>query len=165
VYAVDVGYGQLDDTLRNDERVEVMDRYNFRHAESSDFPDEPDLFTMDVSFISTIKLLDALNNVMASDGEGLVLLKPQFEAGPDKNENGIVKDKTVVENVLETVSTQWLKQGWGTEALAPSALKGRTGNQEYVAKMVRRSSAQPGTKTIETIVQQGTEWVHSGNKS
>ena len=79
VYAIDVGYGQLDYRLRTDPRVVVMDRVNARHLEA--LPDPIDLVTMDVSFISVRLILPAIRRLLTPSGEVIVLLKPQFEAG------------------------------------------------------------------------------------
>lgn len=152
VYAVDVGYGQLNYELRRNERVHVMDRYNFRYAEAEDFDTAPELFTMDVSFISTLKLLDALNRVMRPESEGLVLIKPQFEAGPEENEEGVVRDPSVRKRVLREVTEEWENQGWGTRHLAPAPMEGRSGNQEFFAHVVRDVPSVDLTTRIDEVV-------------
>lgn len=159
VFAVDVGYGQLDYKLRQDDRVTVIDRYNFRHADPGDFSPSPEFFTMDVSFISTLKLLDALNEVTTENARGLCLLKPQFEAGPDENEQGIVTDLDVVIDVLSDVFDGWDKEGWGIEAVSPSPVTGQEGNQEYVVKFVRGSASKPDRRDIVSLVREGEEWI------
>lgn len=154
VHAVDVGYGQLAYSLRNDDRVEVHERYNFRHASADDFSPSPSRLTMDVSFISSRKLLPALNDVMRSDAAGLFLLKPQFEAGPDENEGGVVRDPAVVQRVVLEVARAWSEAGWGTIDVRPAPLTGEAGNQEFVLTMVRAEKRLPDEETVRAIVQE-----------
>jgi 23S rRNA (cytidine1920-2'-O)/16S rRNA (cytidine1409-2'-O)-methyltransferase len=138
IYAVDVGYGQLLYRLRRDKRVEVLDRYNFRYADPEDFQPPPEIFSMDVSFISTLKLVEPLNEVMSSSAEGLVLIKPQFEAAAEILEDGIVTDPTLRKHTVDRVVSGWQKKGWQCEKLSPAPLKGTTGNLEFIAKMSRQ---------------------------
>ncbi len=138
IYAVDVGYGQLLYRLRRDKHVEVLDRYNFRYADPEDFQPSPEVFSMDVSFISTLKLVESLNEVMCSSAEGLVLIKPQFEAPPEILEEGIVTDSALRKKTVDRVVSGWQKKGWQCEKLSPAPLKGTTGNVEFIAKMSRR---------------------------
>jgi 23S rRNA (cytidine1920-2'-O)/16S rRNA (cytidine1409-2'-O)-methyltransferase len=159
VHAVDVGYGQLDYELRQDSRVTVHDRYNFRYAEPDDFDPDPVVFTMDVSFISTLKLLDALNAVTANSARGLCLVKPQFEAEPDENDDGIVTRDSVVKRVLREIVEGWSKMGWGTRAVAPAPLTGQEGNQEFVALFDRDDSdAGPDQVMIDDLVDEQRVW-------
>lgn len=149
VHAVDVGYGQLAYNLREDDRVVVRERCNFRHVRGEDFTPPPSRFTMDVSFISSRKLLPALNRVMTPDGEGVLLLKPQFEAGPDENEEGIVRDPGVLRRVLRDVGEGWNREGWGTVTIQPAPLTGQKGNQEYLLHVRRGLDRAPDARTIE----------------
>lgn len=157
VHAVDVGYGQLDYQLREDDRVIVHDRVNFRHANGDDFSSLPSVFTMDVSFISTLKLLDALNNVTTSETEGLCLIKPQFEAGPNENDDGIVHDTDVIKRVLREVVEGWADSGWSLAGIAPAPLTGQEGNQEFVVCFRRGStrSLELDERSIDLLVDQG----------
>ncbi len=101
VYAVDVGYGQLDWRLRNDPRVIVMERTNFRHVDKAVFVPRPDCAVMDVSFISTRLLLPVLVDLLVPPADILSLVKPQFEAGREHvGKGGIVRDPHVHLNVL-----------------------------------------------------------------
>ena len=101
VIALDVGRGQLDSRLRGDPRVVVMDGVNARLLRKGDLPYEPDLLTMDVSFISVGKVLGAVADCMAAAFEGVILIKPQFEAGPRRvGKKGIVRDPDVHRQVL-----------------------------------------------------------------
>ncbi len=147
VYAVDVGYGQLAYQLREDDRVIVKERCNFRHVDAEDFSPLPSRFTMDVSFISSRKLRPALNRVMRPEAEGVLLLKPQFEAGPDENEEGIVRDPAVRRRVLGEVAEEWNRQGWGTVAIKPAPLTGQEGNQEYLVHVRRGLDRAPDSRT------------------
>lgn len=149
VYAVDVGYGQLAYRLREDERVVVRERCNFRHAGPEEFSPSPSRFTMDVSFISSRKLLPALNQIMTSDGEGVLLIKPQFEAGPEENEQGVVRDPDVLRRVVREVGAAWNREGWGTVTLRPAPLAGREGNQEFLLHVARDRRREPDLRSFE----------------
>lgn len=151
VYSVDVGYGQLAYRLREDERVVVRERCNFRYARAEAFSPPPSRFTMDVSFISSRKLLPALNRVMVPDGEGVLLLKPQFEAGPDENEEGVVRDPAVRRRVLREVAEAWNRNGWGTLSLRPAPLEGREGNREFLLHVARGSNREPDPRTLDDV--------------
>ncbi|KXS42021.1 MAG: 23S rRNA (cytidine1920-2'-O)/16S rRNA (cytidine1409-2'-O)-methyltransferase [Candidatus Frackibacter sp. T328-2] len=104
VYAVDVGYGQLDWKLRQDERVVSLERTNARYLKPEDFDIKFPLVTIDVAFISLTKILPALVNLLTEDGEVIALIKPQFEAGPENvNNNGVVKDLEVHREVINKI--------------------------------------------------------------
>ncbi len=106
VIAIDVGRGQLDARLRSDSRVEVREGVNARLLRKGDLPYEPDLVTMDVSFISVGKVLGAVVDCMATEFEGVLLIKPQFEAGPKLvGKKGIVRDPGVHRQVLAETSS------------------------------------------------------------
>lgn len=135
VYALDVGYGQLDYRLRQDPRVVVMERINARHLAPDALPEPCDLITMDVSFISLVKVVPALlAHVARPDGRLLPMIKPQFEAGRRQvGKGGIVRDETVRREVIErTVESL---EGLGLELLgsADSELAGVGGNREAFA--------------------------------
>ncbi|MGM0380355.1 MAG: TlyA family RNA methyltransferase [bacterium] len=137
VYAVDVGYGQLAYRLRQNDKVQVRDRYNFRYAEKVDFEPAPSTFVMDVSFISTLKLLPALGKILTAEGRGILLIKPQFEAPRKQVKDGIIKDPEVWRETLQTVISGWEEEGWGCFGLDVSPLAGGEGNREFVALMSR----------------------------
>ena len=104
VYSIDVGYGQLDWRLRNDPRVVVMERKNARYMEPEWFDEEPDFASMDVSFISIKLILPAIHACLKEDGQAVVLVKPQFEAGRSEvGKNGVVRDARVHEDVCRRV--------------------------------------------------------------
>src|SRR3712207_3294616 len=105
VVAVDVGYGQLDWTLRNDPRVVVMERTNVRHLTGEDLPLDPDLLVADLSFISLTVALEGLFSTTPSLREAILLAKPQFEAGPEQvGRGGLVRDREVHAAVIRRVA-------------------------------------------------------------
>lgn len=130
VFAVDVGYGELDYKLRKDPRVAVMERTNARYLES--FPQEVSFSTVDVSFISVKQILPALSKCLTSNGEMLVLVKPQFEADKSEvGEGGIITDPAVHIKVLESVMKWTLENTLFIRGLMKSGLEGTKGNKEF----------------------------------
>lgn len=138
VYAVDVGTNQLVWKLRNDERVEVMEQYNFRYAKLDDFKyGMPTFASIDVSFISLRHMFNALKNVIASDGVIVSLIKPQFEAGKDDvGKHGIVKDPKVHKRVIEAVIGYANDNGFSLKGLTFSPITGGEGNIEFLGYFV-----------------------------
>ena len=139
VYAVDVGRGQLHERLRADPRVVVRERLNARYLTAQDVPEPCDLATMDVSFISVLKLLPALRNLLAPGAEVLVLVKPQFEVGRFLvDRGGLVKDPTLHTKALGDVA--WSAQhemSYALRGAAPSPITGAEGNREFFLHLVR----------------------------
>jgi 23S rRNA (cytidine1920-2'-O)/16S rRNA (cytidine1409-2'-O)-methyltransferase len=132
VIALDVGRGQLDWRLRNDPRVIVLEGVNARTLAPSDLPYTPDLVTVDVSFISLRHVLPVLRPLTAPDADIVVLVKPQFEAGRDDvGKHGIVTDPAVHEAVIARVTEAAAAAGLTRVGMAPAAITGATGNQEY----------------------------------
>lgn len=104
VYAVDVGYNQLAWKLRNDKRVVCMEKTNARYLTIDDISEVGDIGVTDVAFISLTKILPALKGLLKDNSEIIALIKPQFEAGPDKvSNNGVVKDKNIHREVIEKI--------------------------------------------------------------
>lgn len=133
VYAVDVGYGQLAWNLRQDERVRVLERTNFRHVDPSVFMPRPDAAVMDVSFISVLKLLAKLADVLQPGAPAILLVKPQFEAGPESvGKGGIVRDPEVHERVLQEVVLGAERIGFAPLGLTFSPIAGGDGNIEFL---------------------------------
>jgi 23S rRNA (cytidine1920-2'-O)/16S rRNA (cytidine1409-2'-O)-methyltransferase len=131
VYAVDVGYGELAWSLREDPRVVVMERTNVRYLAS--LPDQPDLATIDVSFISLEKVLPVVWRLLGSEGLVVALIKPQFEAGRGAvGKGGIVRDPNTHRDVLERVMAFAAAGGWHTRGLIASPVLGRSGNREFL---------------------------------
>ncbi|MGQ9626108.1 MAG: TlyA family RNA methyltransferase [Anaerolineae bacterium] len=142
VYAIDVGYGQLAWRLRQDPRVVVMERANIRYLES--LPEEVDLATIDVSFISLEMVLPAVVRFLKPVAEVVALIKPQFEAGREQVERGgVVKDPQVHRAVLEKVLRQAEELGLAPRGLMPSPLKGPAGNIEFFAHLSRGRGPSP----------------------
>jgi 23S rRNA (cytidine1920-2'-O)/16S rRNA (cytidine1409-2'-O)-methyltransferase len=135
VYAVDVGYGQLDVRLRDDPRVVVMDRINARHLAPGALPEPCDLITLDVSFISLAKVMPALEPHLARpDGRILALVKPQFEAGRGVvGKGGIVRDEAVRRRVIDEAVARLVALGLELRGLVDSAVPGSGGNREAFA--------------------------------
>lgn len=134
VYAVDVGYGQLHERLRTDERVVNIERTNIRHAEADLIPEAVDMIVADVSFISLSKIMPACLRFLREGGEVVTLIKPQFEVGPGQTDKGVVRDEALREQVVENVLNE-LRDASGLECLGvvPSSIRGPKGNQEYLA--------------------------------
>jgi len=160
VYAVDVGYGQLDWKLRQDPRVVVLERTNIRHLTSDALcvgdavPSVPQLATMDLSFISLRLVLPAVYGLLAADGEVICLVKPQFEAGREQvGKKGVVRDPAVHRQVLERFLEDAEAAGFGVQALDYSPIKGPEGNREYLAYLQKDKPGNPGID-IQTVVDQ-----------
>lgn len=142
VYAVDVGYGQLAWSLRNDPRVVCLERTNARYLTHEVIPDNLDFFSMDVSFISVKLILPAVYDLMTDHGQGVILIKPQFEAGKNKiGKNGVIRDPSVHKEVLEDITSFLEKNGFGILALDYSPIKGPKGNIEFLAYVEKNSTS------------------------
>ncbi len=133
VYSVDVGYGQLAWKLRSDSRVVNLERTNIRYVTDEQVPDKIDFFSVDVSFISLTLVLPAVKNLLSENGEGVCLIKPQFEAGREKvGKKGVVRDKAVHEEVIEKIYNFAIENGYNVLGLDYSPIKGPEGNIEYL---------------------------------
>ena len=130
VIALDVAHGQLDWGLRNDERVEVIERTNARAIAPPDLPFTPALATIDVSFISLVKVIPAVAACLAPDGEILAMVKPQFELGRARVKAGVVRDAADRREALASVATAAAELGLGVLGFASSGLPGPKGNRE-----------------------------------
>ena len=132
VYAVDVGHGQLDTKLRADGRVVVMEKTNARNLPVDSFPESPDLATVDISFISLEKVLPSVFGVLTSQGEAVVLVKPQFEVGKGQvGKGGVVRDGSHHRMVMARVARFAVLHGWHVRGVTASPLKGPKGNREF----------------------------------
>jgi 23S rRNA (cytidine1920-2'-O)/16S rRNA (cytidine1409-2'-O)-methyltransferase len=134
VYAVDVGYGQLAQRLRDDARVIVFERTNARHLSAELIPEPLDLVVCDASFIGLRTVLPAALALVRPGGLLVALIKPQFEVGPDRvGKGGIVRDATARAEACEAVST-WLADelGWEMIGLTESPITGAQGNVEFL---------------------------------
>jgi 23S rRNA (cytidine1920-2'-O)/16S rRNA (cytidine1409-2'-O)-methyltransferase len=130
VYAVDVDINQLDWRLREDSRV-VCIKKNARYLTGSDFDRKPEIVTMDLSFISVLKVLPAVRDFLG-DGQLISLIKPQFEAGKGRvGKKGIVRDPAIHQEVLNKTVVEAQKMGFGTRGVIRSSTRGQKGNREF----------------------------------
>ena len=133
VYAVDVGYGQLAWSIRNDPRVVCLERTNARYLTAEQIPEPLDFASIDVSFISLGLILPALRPLMAEKGQVAALVKPQFEAGKDKvGKKGVVRDPAVHLEVLERFLDHAAQADFTVAGLDFSPIRGPEGNIEYL---------------------------------
>lgn len=138
VYALDVGTNQLVWSLRSDERVVVMENTNFRYSQLADFQDgQPEVATIDVSFISLNLILPPLSKILVAGGSVATLIKPQFEAGREAvGKHGIVKDAATHSQVIDKVADYAKQAGFSMIGLDYSPIKGGSGNIEFLAHLV-----------------------------
>ena len=137
VYAVDVGYGQLDASLRNDPRVAVLDRVNIRHLPKETIPEPIDLATLDLSFISLTLVLPKILEFLAPGGEILAMVKPQFEVGKGQvGKGGVVRDPELQQAAIQRVAAAAAALGLKVSPAFPAPLKGPKGNQEYFLYLI-----------------------------
>jgi 23S rRNA (cytidine1920-2'-O)/16S rRNA (cytidine1409-2'-O)-methyltransferase len=136
VYAVDVGYGLLDYGLRKDPRVHVLERTNFRHMDTAQLTDKPDLIAIDVSFISLAKIGPKIVEVLKGSGDVLALVKPQFEGTPKEVPGGFVKDEPTRQAILLRTQQALQEAGFKLLGMHDSVVKGRKGNQETFFHLV-----------------------------
>jgi 23S rRNA (cytidine1920-2'-O)/16S rRNA (cytidine1409-2'-O)-methyltransferase len=137
VYAVDVGYGQLDATLRGDRRVVVLERVNIRHLPKAAIPEPIDLATLDLSFISLTLVLPKILEFLRPSGEILALVKPQFEVGKGQvGKGGVVRDPRLQQEAVQRVAAAAASLGLSVSPAFASPLKGPKGNQEYFLYLI-----------------------------
>ena len=139
VIALDVGYGQLHDRIRRDERVTVLERVNARAI--TELPFAPELVTCDVSFISVRLALPPALALAAPGWQALVLVKPQFEAGRAEAPKGVVRDPAVQARVIREVAEALVAAGGEPGGVVDSGLPGPKGNHEFVLHLVHRDPA------------------------
>ncbi len=134
VYAIDSGKDQLHTSLRNDDRVVVMEECNARYLTEDSLGERCDIVTMDVSFISQTLLYEAVANIIKNDGLFVSLIKPQFEAGRERiGKNGIVKDEKIRQKVCEEIKSKAYSYGFENIGMIDSPIFGGDGNKEYLA--------------------------------
>ena len=142
VYAVDVGYGQLDWKLRSDPRVVCLERTNARYLDRQQIPDELDFASIDVSFISLKLIFPALYGLLRQGGEIACLIKPQFEAGREKvGKKGVVRDPKVHLEVLEHFLRHAKENGFTVLGITYSPIRGPEGNIEYLGYLKKGGEA------------------------
>jgi 23S rRNA (cytidine1920-2'-O)/16S rRNA (cytidine1409-2'-O)-methyltransferase len=157
VLAADVGYGQLDWSLRNDPRVIVLERTNVRHLTGDELPFDPDLLVADLSFISLRVALESLFTTTPSLREAVMLVKPQFEAGPEHvGRGGLVRDPKVHQAVIRRVAGFFGSLGFGAVGVTRAPLPGRrAGNREYPLRVLRDAQMALDETRIEEVVRVG----------
>ncbi len=144
VYALDVGFGQLADKLRDDPRVVSMERFNVRELRPEDLPETPELAVIDVSFISLRLILPAVAKTLGNGGEIVCLVKPQFEAGRGRvGKKGVVRDASVHRQVLEELFLFFPTLGLYPSGLSWSPVRGPEGNIEYLCHLRRFPAEAP----------------------
>lgn len=154
VYSVDVGYGQLDYRLRNDDRVVVMERTNIRKVTSTDLDDVPSFASIDVSFISLKIVLPVVKELLETDHKIVALIKPQFEAGKEQvGKNGVVRDSKVHKAVIKDVINSAMNMGYSILGLSYSPIKGPKGNIEYLLYIDSLGDENIDEDYIEEVVK------------
>lgn len=146
VYAIDVGYGQLDWKLRQDPRVVCLEKVNARYLTPEDLyqgKESAQLAVMDVSFISILKIFPALHQLLTEQAPLISLIKPQFEAPPQDNRKGIVSDPAAHRRVLEKISSQAPELGWHLHQLIASPIRGKSGNREFLGVFYKYPAELP----------------------
>jgi 23S rRNA (cytidine1920-2'-O)/16S rRNA (cytidine1409-2'-O)-methyltransferase len=158
VIALDVGYGQLDWSLRNDARVVTREGVNVRYVEPASLPFRPSLATIDVSFISLRQVLDPTCACLAPGADVVALVKPQFELGRGRvGKGGIVRDPAQWDEVLEGLVTFASSRGLGPTGIARSAITGTSGNVEFFVHL--RPAAEPAAEDVLSALRH--EAVHA----
>lgn len=157
VVAVDVGYGQLAWSLRQDQRVVVLDRTNVRDLTADLLPGTPELVVGDLSFISLTLVLPALARVASRSADLVLMVKPQFEVGRQRlGKGGVVRDPALRAEAIVTVADAAWGQGYGVRGLCASALPGPAGNVEYFV-WLRRDAASLDIDEAARVVHDGPQ--------
>ena len=159
VYAIDVGYGQLDYTLQRNHSVIVMDRTNVRKLNVNSFPERPHFVTVDLSFISVTKIIDVLKAVF-DNCEGIMLIKPQFEANKPEQKKGVVKNPEVHSKILHRTLQAMCENGVSIKGLTFSPVKGPAGNIEFLVYFSVGAVGVGVTPTPTDIITETVEEAH-----
>ncbi len=157
VYAIDVGYNQLDWKLRGDPRVVNLEKTNIKEVTLATLGEKVDIIATDISFISVLKIFPAARDILKPDGHIAILIKPQFEAGREKvGKGGIVRDAKTHQDVIKSVTEAAYAEGFSTYALTFSPIKGGTGNIEFLAHLRFQEAAGgvmfPADEEIRNVV-------------
>jgi 23S rRNA (cytidine1920-2'-O)/16S rRNA (cytidine1409-2'-O)-methyltransferase len=162
VYAIDVGTNQLAWKLRQDERVVSMEKTNIRYVEPDQIPDVMDFISIDVAFISLIKVLLPIRELLKDQGEIVCLIKPQFEAGRDKvGKKGVVRDQNVHIEVIEKIIMYAVNIGFRVLNLDYSPIKGPEGNIEYLLHIRKSDNSQK--ERLELDLRECNKYVDNAN--
>ncbi len=148
VYGIDVGYGQVAWSVRNDPRLVLKERTNLRYLTPAEIYGNndpmPNFAVVDLSFISLTKILSPLWHLLAPPREALLLVKPQFEVGKEKvGKQGIVRDRDSQLAAIDQVLSASISQGWGQRGVMPSPITGKKGNQEYWLWLIQGVGIEP----------------------
>lgn len=159
VFAIDVGRGQLDWKLRQDERVVCMEKTNIRYVTPEDIGEPVDFSSIDVSFISLTKVLEPIRGYLRSDGDIVALIKPQFEAGREKvGKKGVVREKSTHHEVIEKVAQYANSIGFEVLNIDFSPIKGPEGNIEYLIHLRKCEGGAPAIAVdLVTVVDRAFE--------
>lgn len=150
VFAIDVGRGQLDWKLRQDERVICMEKTNIRYVTPEDIGEPIDFSSIDVSFISLTKVLEPIRNYLKADGEIVALIKPQFEAGREKvGKKGVVRERSTHREVIEKVAVYAHSIGFEILNIDFSPIKGPEGNIEYLIHLKKHEDHEVPEITVD----------------
>ena len=154
VFAIDVGYGQLDWKIRSDPRVVVMERTNIRYVTPEQLGEPLDLSVIDVSFISLKIVLPAIKELLKEDGQVLCLIKPQFEAGKEKvGKKGVVRDKETHKEVLDNFVALAAEMNFTILGLTFSPVKGPEGNIEFLGHLTLKDVPGIVPDTVQVVDQ------------
>ena len=157
VFAIDVGRGQLDWKLRQDERVVCMEKTNIRYVKPEDLGEPIQFSSIDVSFISLTKVLGPIRDYLTPEGEITALIKPQFEAGREKvGKKGVVREKTTHHEVIEKVAGFAHSIGFEVKNIDFSPIKGPEGNIEYLIHLKKCPQGMPPDIAVDlqTVVDE-----------
>lgn len=152
VYSIDVGHGQLDWKLRNDERVICMEKTNFRYVTPENIGEAIDFASCDVSFISLSRILGPANALLKDEATMVCLIKPQFEAGREQvGKKGVVREPSVHEEVIRNVLGYARESGFAVLALDSSPIRGPEGNIEYLIYLSKDMSLDKNEELLGTV--------------
>ena len=152
VFCVDVGYGQLAWKLRSDERVVNLERTNIRYVTNEQVPDTIDFFSVDVSFISLKLVLPAVLPLLSENGQGVCLIKPQFEAGRERvGKKGVVRDIQTHIDVVREITDFASENGFSVLGLDFSPIKGPEGNIEYLMFIQKGSGQSVSVEPVAVV--------------
>ena len=161
VYAMDVGYGQLDWKLRTDERVVNMEKTNIRYLDRALVEEPLDFVSIDVSFISLTLILPVAYDLMRDDGRLVCLVKPQFEAGREQvGKKGIVKDKPVHRSVILKVADFSRSLGFAIQGITFSPMTGAKGNIEYLIYMKKTAGSGMNADEAASLTDEVVDLAH-----
>jgi 23S rRNA (cytidine1920-2'-O)/16S rRNA (cytidine1409-2'-O)-methyltransferase len=152
VYALDVGRGQLAESLRSDPRVVSMERTNARELTATTLPEPVTLATIDVSFISLALVLGPVSSTLKRGGHVVALVKPQFEAGRGRTDHGVVRDPAIHREVLERTVERARAVGLGTRDVIASPLTGPEGNREFLVHLAPGPGCAEIGERIDEVV-------------